>query len=169
MKLPGWEQLRGWKCRAYPFLGPRMLRWGLEDSKITPFQNGQGATCVLSDPSPTTWKPHLGACVPGRSQVMSFFGLTYSCPALSPCVGCDLPLGWYHVIVLFFCLTQPQSLLVMFVAIALPLALLTACPSPNHPGWVLPNLKNSVQRNSSEPDVVSHTCNHTQEAGVEGF
>lgn len=125
MKLPGWEQLRGWRCRVCPFLGPRMLRWGFEDSKITPSKEGQGDTFVLSDPSHTSpWKPHLEASVPGRSQVMSFFGLTRSCPALSPCVGCDLPLGWYHVIVPFS-LTQPQRPLVMFVAVSLLLALLT--------------------------------------------
>lgn len=129
VKLPGWEQLRGRGYRACPFLGPRVLPWGCEDSKITPSQEGQGATSVLSDPSHASpWKPLLKAPVPGDPRwCLFFFCLTSShafCLALSSCMGCDLPLGWYHVTVSLFSLTQPQSLLAIFASHALPLALL---------------------------------------------
>lgn len=47
-----------------PFLGPRMLRLGREDGRITASKEGQGATSVLSDLIPVSpWKQHPKASV----------------------------------------------------------------------------------------------------------
>lgn len=68
---------------------------------------------------------HLFLEIPGGVFFLFFFFASHAfCLALSSCMGCDLPLGWYHVTVSLFSLTQPQSLLAIFASHALPLALL---------------------------------------------